>query len=183
MSGLIWTAREGELYILTAGNVTPIGSYIGSLFAVAGSKLTGHIKEITVAPPEGPVEKVDLVGEDSNYFQNAVLERKPFGLATISGTALFSGSYLTQWFAGRTGSVLPDGVTRYQYGAGSLSAYFRTEIAIGVEIKSTQNTLAMFMDNALLTKVGDKALGGADDHWEMEFEAVCLPKDYYEEFR
>lgn len=183
MSGLIWTAREGELYILTAAQVTPIGSYIGSLFAVAGSKLTGHIKEIKITPPEGAVEKVDLVGEDANYFQNAILERKPFGLASISGTALFSGSYLSMWFAGRTGSAMADGVTRYQYGAGSLSTYFRTEVGIGVEIKSTQNTLAVFMDNALLTKVGDKSLGGADDHWELEFEAVCLPKDYYEEYR
>jgi len=47
--------------------------------ATAGSKLEAMVKSIIVTPPETAHEKQDLLGVDTNSFQNAFLDEKPVG--------------------------------------------------------------------------------------------------------
>ena len=43
---------------------------------------------VTIVEPEGAVEKIDLLGVDANSFQCGELDKKPFGMVTISGTLI-----------------------------------------------------------------------------------------------
>jgi len=159
---------------------------LSSLFS-ADDQAESLFKNVTVTPPEGSIEKQDLLGVDSNGFQNALLDEKPYSLATFTGTALLTREGFFEDFmdAGST-SVSTGGNTydRFQFGVMSDTSVGRPTIAILVENLHPYTGTATarwsaLLNNAYITKLGDYRIGGPDTHWEVDVTAVCLPKDFY----
>ena len=79
MTGAPIKARQGVFKFSTG--ITPDASTpFNTEFSGSATNL---LKNITISPPEGSADKIDLLGETSN-FQNALLDQKAFGLAKVS---------------------------------------------------------------------------------------------------
>ena len=148
----------------------------------SGSAST-DVKNITISAPEGAVELIQLLGETSG-FQNTQLEQKSFGLATCSGTLVLDGDETSVFsmMGGTTGTVVTGGYTRYQFGD---STAVKTRVLVGgamITVTDGTNRVTFAFDNALVTKFSDVKLTGADGHWEVDFEMVSKPSDFYWEF-
>ncbi len=159
------------------------------------------VKNLTLTPPMSEVEKIDLWGSDSldaigagvpatGTFQHQALAEKSWTEAKVTGTAVFSHDEL--------GSTTPDGnsfevmfsnsgldvadippFTRYTYG--DMVTGGKLRILVGNLIFVFNNGVGISnvaMANVVVTKMGDIKATGADGHWEFDFEAVCLAKDY-----
>ena len=183
----IWKARETSVQIADALSSVSTSALLDGQPFSNQKTFTGIMKNVTVVEPEGAVDKQDLLGVDSNGFQNAELDEKPFDLAKISGTLVMPGVYdsnnpVLEVFAYGSGTGVPAGAathTRWQAGDGN-----RTSCAILVNLVSgSTHEVSILLNNAYITKLGDKKIGGPDGHWEQDFEAVCLPRDYYAEIK
>lgn len=143
-----------------------------------------QVKNITVSTPEGGVEIISCLGESSN-FQNAYLDEKAFGLATCTGTLILDGdeTELFKMMGGTSGTTVTGGYTRYQFGSSTAT---KTRVKVGgalINLDNGSEEVSIVFDNAYVTKFGDIKPTGADGHWEVDFEMVCLPKDFYIEFK
>lgn len=147
-----------------------------------------YMKNTTVAIPAGAVEKQDLLGVDTNGFQNAELEDKPFENATISGTLVLHNVEVLETFYYGDGTTATDtGVTGTTYQAGILSSSGRKDCAILMTLDNGLTTTSkkkinVLLNNARITKLGDVKISGPDSHFEVDFEATCLPRDFYMQF-
>ena len=143
---------------------------------------TSVLKDVTIAPPEGTVEKVDFLGE-SNGFQNTMFEEKSYGAASISGTMVVDAAETVELMFGGAGTaVATTTYTRYQYGSSASGA---TRVKVGamfILLDNGTNKMNILLNNLMITKLGDVKPTGTDGHWERGFEGMCLPNDYYEEF-
>jgi len=176
----VWNARNTKIRIGLAStfDATVTTSTMYNL-VVSPTQLECKAENVTVVEPEGAVEKIDLLGM-ANNFQCAELDKKPFGMVTISGTLiqdedeilepLFSNSSV----AAGVGTV---GYTRWQEGNGS-----RPLVAIVVQMIDGTSEVNLALASAYLTKIGDRRIDSADGHWQQDFEAVGLVKDYYVEY-
>jgi len=147
--------------------------------------LQAYAKNITVAIPAGACEKVDLLGVDSSGFQNAELEDKPFENGGISGTlVLHDVAVLESFYYGDGTSATDTGVTGKTYRPGILTSSGRKDSAILMTLNNGLSTTSnkkinVLLNNARITKLGDVKISGPDGHFEVEFEATCLPRDFY----
>lgn len=144
-----------------------------------------YAKNVTIAVPEGAVDKVDLLGIDSNGFQNMELDEKPFDLGGISGTLVLHDIEVLETFFYGTATAI--GTTHHRYQPGNLNSTGRSEVAILLNLNyPTSGTVTkevnVALDNAWVTKLGDIKISGPDGHFEVDFNAICLPKDFYIEF-
>jgi len=145
-------------------------------------------KNTTIAIPEGSIDKVDFLGVDSNSFQNAELEEKSFSNAGISGTIVLDNvEVLESFYYGDGTSATDTDVSGKTYQAGILSSSGRKESAILITLDNGSTTtskkkLNFLLNNAKITKLGDVKLSGPDSHFEVDFEATCLPRDFYMQF-
>ena len=178
----VWQARETVLRYKAAVSVVTTALLDTTVDATA---FESNCKNVTIVEPEGAIEKIDLLGETSG-FQNAQLDEKPFGLARISGTLVQPGDeVLETMFCGAGVAVITGNSathTRYQVGD-STSAKTRVAAAFLVNLDDGTDEVNILLNNAYVIKLGDKTISGADGHWEQSFEAVCLPKDYYVEYK
>lgn len=180
----IWRPRETTVRIVDADSVTIDSSAtlpvaFAAATPTAAIDITASMKNVTIVDPVGDTEKVDLLGVDANSFQNAELDRKPFDLATVSGTLVVdSGEVLETLAYGAGVAITPGTHTRYQAGDGN-----RPDIAVLVELDDGTYEVSFCLDNAYITKIGDTRLSAADGHWEIDFEAKCLPRDFYREYK
>jgi len=180
----LWEARNGSLYLsapasgVTFSNATTLS---GS-FASVGFAVEAAVKNITITPPETAYEKQDLLGNDSNSFQNQLLDEKPVGMATLTATMVLAEDETIENIISGTFSSAPTGYSRYQLGSDNTS---NGTVAACVTLlsKNTANQASFAFDNAKFTKLGDTRISGPDSHWEQDFTVVCLPKDYYYEFK
>jgi len=186
----IWKARESNIKLASASDVdfSATDKTLEEIIDAASGGttiLTARAKNVTVVEPEGDVDKIDLLGEDTNGFQNAELEEKPYGLAQITGTLVFSDAESLEAFAGNADTVtVSDGdysgtYKRYRIGDGN-----RQDVVAVITLKSVSNSsitdyVAFALDNAKITRIGDIRISGADGHWEQDFKIVCLPRDFY----
>jgi len=174
----VWYARDSVVKVAEAISSIPTDAALDTATEwSSGYALHAVGKNITITEPEGSIDKIDLLGEDANNFQNAELDKKPFGLAKISGTLILDGDETLETYAYGSGTTISTTHTRYQAGDGS-----RTACAFLVNLDDGTNEVNIVLNNAYITKIGDRKIT-ADGHWEVDFEAVCLPKDYYVEFK
>lgn len=190
----VWRAKNAILRIDRADNIATIDNSANLAdFFTAESVSVLSAKDITVTPPEVTADKVDLIGVDTNSFQNVEMEKKPVGMGKITGTLVLdadedweykpttsSDADKTLLFvaAETTAITSPVAATRYQF-LGS-----QNDVCMLVELIDTATTpddsVQFAMDNAVL-KLGDVKIT-ADGHVERSFELVCLPRDFYMEF-
>jgi hypothetical protein len=150
--------------------------------------IQAYAKSVTIAIPEGAVDKQDLLGVDSNGFQNAELEDKPFENGGISGTLVLHSVAVLEKFYYGTGTAATDtGATGTTFRPGILTSAGRPDVAICLTLDNGLSTTAkrkinFLLNNARITKLGDVKISGPDSHFEVEFTATCLPRDFYAQF-
>lgn len=163
----VWRARETVLRVTNAITVNTT-SLLDS--QVSSGAIESNCKNVTIVEPEGAVDKIDLLGETSG-FQNAELDYKPFGLASISGTLVQPGDEVLEAWMGGSGTAVITGDTathtRYQVGA-STSGKTRIAAAFLVNLDDATDEVNILLNNAYITKLGDRRIAGADGHWEQE---------------
>jgi len=188
----IWHAKDCQIKVVDADAVTiDSTASLDTAFSNATNPsapaiISTYAKDVTITEPEGAIDKIDLIGVDSNSFQNAVLDLKPYGLARLTCTMIIPGDEI-----GDTDGVTtleeyvytkdpnsPSGYSRYQPKYSG-----RETVAILVTLNDGVDVVNFVLDNAYIIDLGDRRLSGADGHWEMELEAVCLPKDFYIEYK
>ena len=167
----IWQGREAVVKIDLASNVTITESAALDTFFSSGSALHGHLKEISLTGSEGDVEQIDLLGEDSDSFQNADKDKKPFGMVELSGKLVLRGDETIEQFAYGTSVDVNSTHTRYRPG-------IRQEVSVLINNDDGTKEVSFALDNADFTKPGDMALN-ADGHWETDFAIKCLGRDFY----
>jgi hypothetical protein len=182
MSSIKYHARNAtarySVAPLTINSTTTIATA-----ASAATIYTGVLKDVTIVPPEGGVEMVNFLGETSG-FQNALFEEKAYGAASISGTMVIDAAENLELLFGGTGTqVATNTYTRYQYGDSSVGKRRVKVGALFVGLDNGTDAMNVLLNNIFVTKLGDIKPTGTDGHWERGFEAMCLPKDYYEEFK
>lgn len=176
MASVTFHAREAEFKYDTGITIDATGPLSGDFGA--GSTM-GVLKDVTISPPEGDVDIINYLGEDTNGFQNAQMEEKAFGLAEISGTMSVDSDEVLETIAYGSGTSVTGGYTRYQAGDGNRA----TNGAFLVVLDNGTNEASFVLNNIIITKLGDIKPTGTDGHWEMEFTAKCLPADFYEEYK
>jgi len=174
-----WVAREGEVYLAKADEITYDGTTsLSGSFANAGVAIHAACKNLTITPPETGWEKQDFQGEDINNFQNQLVDEKPVGMATFTGTlVLAENETIEDYMVSGTVSG-PAGYTRYQIGKDNTN-----KLAVCVVLDNGTNAVLFGFDNARVTKYGDVRIGSPDGHWEQDVTIVSLAKDFYYEFK
>src|SRR3990167_4559031 len=87
-------AARAIVYTKATAVTVSTSATLVSLFT-ASTDIYNLAKNITITPPSGEVEQVDMLGETASTlgatqtFQNYILNEKPYTLAKISGTLLF----------------------------------------------------------------------------------------------
>ena len=180
----VWHARHCTLKIVDADSLTIDDSTdLATAFdnATSVTTFTAFAKDVTITEPEGAIDKIDLLGTtavNNTSFQNAVLDKKPYGLARLTATLILDGDEVLETFAYGDGTSISDTHTRYQATDANRSA-----VAVLVSLVDGTDQINIVLDNAYIIDLGDRRLSGADGHWEQEVEIVCLPKDFYIEYK
>jgi hypothetical protein len=178
----VWHARDSKLYFALSSGVTltaTTNSLNGLFEAGTGARVEALAKNITIVAPETGFDKIDLLGVDTSSFQNALLDQKPLGLPSISGTLILDEDETLSPYLDGTSTSISGAYSRYQLGNAQ-----QPEIAILATLTVTAAEMVNFaFDKAYITKWGDIRISGPDGHWEQDFSAVCLPKNFYWEFK
>lgn len=180
-----WVGRNGILYLAAPASGVTFGAStsLSGSFTSVGYSVTAAVKSLTITPPETAWEKQDLMGKLSGAsFQNQLLDEKPVGNATLTGTLVLGEDETVENIISGTWASSPSGYTRYQYGSDETS---RGTVAACVTLISPVLTeeVSFAFDNARFTKLGDTRISGPDSHWEQDFTVTCLAKDFYYEFK
>lgn len=180
-----WVAKNGRMFLDYSANITiDSTTTLSGAFTSAGYSLEAAVKNVTVTPPETSWEKQDFIGKNTSDFQNQLLDEKPVGTATLTGTMVLGEDETVENLLSGTFTAVTGGYARYQYGSDNTSAAAATVTAVvSVTTPTFGNTVSFGLDNARFTKLGDTRISGPDSHWEQDFTIVCLPKDFYYEFK
>ena len=179
----VWNARNTKIRIglASAFTASTTTSSMYELFT-ASTQLECKAENVTVVEPEAAVEKIDLLGvTDTTGFQCAELDKKPFGLVTFSGTLVQDEDEILETYFSGSSTAAKSGTVNYvrwQEGDGN-----RPLVAIVVQMIDGTSEVNLAVASAYLTKIGDRRIDSADGHWQQDFEAVGLVKDYYVEYR
>ena len=191
-------ARQAALYVSKAA-VTYLAAESIDQIATKGDVF--KIKNLTITPPMSEIEKIDMWGSDSldtigsgvpatGTFQHQTFVEKSWTEAKVTGTAVFShdelgittpdGNSFEVMFS-NAGIDIADTPAFTRYTTGDLASGGQTRILVGNLIfvyNKGAGIINVAMANVVVTKMGDIKLTGADGHWEFDFEAVCLARDY-----
>lgn len=174
-----WVAREG---IFQIGKFPAVefdtSTTLSGTFASSGYEISAAMKNITITPPETSWEKQDLIGQTTNGFQNQLLDEKPVGIATITGTLILAEDEMISdlLISGSATSVAS--YSRYQIGEKTSD----NRVTVVVTLSKNQNTVSFGIEDAVVTKWGDVRISGPDGHWEQDITVISLAKNFYWEF-
>jgi len=168
----IWYAKNAVVKIDLASNIT-VGSAALDTYFSGGSAITGKMKDVTITEPKGDMDKIDLLGQDSNSYQNAEAEEKPAVNAEITGTLVLDGDEVLESFFYDAGSAIAGTHTRYSPGLATVR-----KISMLLNLDDTTDEVNFVLDNAYPTAKDVKSTG-ADGHFEVTFTAKCLPRDFH----
>ena len=177
-----WVAREGLFQIgKYPAVVFATTTSLSGAFASSGYEISSAIKNITVTPPETGWEKQDLLGKDTNSFQNQLLDEKPVGIATMTGTLILGeDETLSSILISGSAVAVTGGYSRYQLGDDKTSS---NKVTAVVTMTDYTNEVSFGMEDARVTKWGDVRISGPDSHWEQDVTLICLAKNFYWEFK
>lgn len=148
--------------------------------------------DITITPPQGEVELVNLLGQESTtvgagipttgQFQNAIFDEKSFTEAKMSATLIFCSDQTNlpdflQFAAGAGKSVVTNTYKRHTFGD-STSGQVRVTAGAIILDYSNGSEMGSILMNHPYVWVGDIKPTGTDGYYEISFEARCLPKDF-----
>lgn len=172
--GKIWKGREATVKI--ADSVTIDTSAALDTFFSSGTEISADLKDFEIAEPEMAGEKIDLVGEDTDGFQNADWDDKPAGLGAFKGTLVLRGDETLEPHIYGTGTAIASTHTRYRVGDGNT-----IHPAILINFDDGTKEVNFVVDNTRL-RINSTKLA-ADGHAEYDVEGYCLARDFYKEFK
>jgi len=183
-----WVAREADFYLARRGtgagtvyiNGFTTTQTLSGTFATSGITVSAGLKNITVTPPETGWDKQDFLGQDSNGFQNQLLDEKPVGIATVTGTLILGEDELVEDYIISGTVTAPSGYSRYQVGKNNDTKII---CCVSVQDGALGNGKSVGLDNARFIKWGDIKLSGPDAHFEQDISLICLAKDFYYEVK
>ena len=143
-----------------------------------GVNVTAFTKSVTLTPPETAHDLQSFLGADANNFQNQLLEEKPPGLATMTGTLIMDEDEVLESLLDISGSAISDGYTRYQLGNSSSQ-----QADVLIQLSGATGTVNIALIDSEVTKWGDVRVSGPDGHWEQDITAICLAKNFYWEYK
>lgn len=172
----VWYPKQAKVYLKVA---TASPNFVPTLnlntYFSSGSALTGIMKDISITEPIGDVDKIDLLGTDSQGFQNAEVEEKPASMGEISGTIVIPGTVASQRAMGVLYGAQTTGPSGYYTFRPGLAT--RTQNAILLDITDGTDEVAIGVA-AGYTTAKDIKVTGADGHFEGTFTMKFLPKYY-----
>lgn len=172
-------ARETKV-TFASGVTISTTSNLKTLFdSGSGNNLSAIFKNVTITPPETAHDLMSFLGTDTNDFQNQLLEEKPPGLATFTGTAILDEDETLDPFVDNSSTATSDGYTRYQLGNSSSE---ETDVLINIS-GATSGEVNIALIDSKVTKWGDIRISGPDSHWEQDITGVCLAKNFYWEYK
>ena len=149
------------------------------------------IKNITITPPKGETEVVQLLGVETvtvgsgvpsgGVFQNAIIDEKSWGEATLTATMIVNGNSVDLpdfiQLACGTGAAISTTHLRYTFGS---SAANEARVTVGSILLMCDNGAEEFniVMNEPFMNIGDVKPTSMEGHFEIDFEAKCLPKDF-----
>lgn len=178
--GKVWRARHVSMKFEDSSSVTiDTSTNLFESFS-DGTEIT-TAKNVTVTEPELSVDKIDMLGVNANDFQNQEKQKNPVEMATISGTLVLDSDEVLETIVDSSGTTISTtkAATRYQIGSGD-----EVDVTFVVKLEGSDgsNSVQFGFDEATLQRIGDIRLDSADGHWEQDFEAVCLAKNFYIEY-
>lgn len=174
----LWQGRENVIRLGAA--VTPNTGAALDTFLATGS-IEAHVMDWKLESPTGPIDIQLFMGQTSG-FQNAELDKKPFTLAKFTCTIRLDGDETIETHMGGAGTAITGGFTRYQYGD-STTAKTRVAKCLLINLDDSTDECNLMLNNAWVVNAGE--IGEeVDGHVDIKnFEIVCLPKDFYAEFK
>lgn len=187
---------QGNVYY-SASQVTFSGSAAISANAIiTTANQVIMIKNLNFTPPKGEVEIVHLLGVEATTtgagvpatgtFQNAIVDEKSFGMATLTGTLVFTAhndgsnaSYMLPDFINLitgTGQAISTTHHLHTFGDETATQVRVTAGAIVIVMKNSVQEATLCM-NEPYGNFGDIKPTGDDGYYEMEVEFKCLPKN------
>lgn len=173
MTYKIWHAKEAVVKIQLASATTITTSAALDTFFSSGTAIAGVMKDISITEPMGDVDKLDLLGQDTNGFQNAELEEKPAGMVEVTGTLILPGDEGIEPFIYSVGSAINGTHTRYTAGYAT-----RRKLALLLNLDDGTDEVN-YAGNNMLPTARDSKVTGADGHFETTITLKCLPRDWY----
>lgn len=170
---VIFYAKNGTFKMDAAASISISATTVLDTAFASATAVTGIFKDLTAEATNAEVDIINLCGTTGDY-QNAAMDEKPPGLVTISGTLVVPGDEVATTEALGSGTAAGGTHTTYRIGKASL-----TKIAFLVNIDNSSEEVNWAGTNMIVTKFGSPKLSGADGHYEMDFEAKCLPTDFY----
>lgn len=178
-----WVARNATMYLDSAANVTfDTTTNLSGSFLTTGWDVSKAVKNVTITPPETSREKVDFIGKDTNAFQDQMLDEKPVGTATLTATMVLGQDETVEDLLSGVVTAVTGGFSRRQYGQDNTSTGL-VAACVTLDDATQTNQVSFALDNAKFTKLGDTRISDAGSHWEQDITIMCLPKDFYYEFK
>ncbi len=177
------------VYLKSTAVTVATGTTLLSLFT-GSTDIQNHVKNLVITPPTGEIDKIDLIGETTSTlqplqtFQNYLLEEKSWSLAKVTGTILLKPNEdpFDVMATGSGTAAVTASYTRRQYG-GSDSGKVRKVGAMLIHYPiSATDIRSVLLNNALITSLGDIKATGSDGHLERDFEIICAPENYVDDF-
>lgn len=152
-------------------------------------------RDITVTCPKSEVEQVPLLGATaqtigagvivSGTFQNMILDEKNWSNGKVTGTLVLTGDEQFEQLALGAGYATSGTNVSTRYSFGDLAAG-KERVKVGAMVVTLHNNttdtsgevVSVGMTNVIF-HIGDiKPTGAEGGHWEIGFEAECLPNDF-----
>lgn len=185
-------AAQGILKFNSAATTFSESAALDTFYATVSTaaQLIG-CKNITITPPKGDTEVVQLLGVETvtvgagvpsgGVFQNTIMDEKSYGEATLTATMIVNGNSadlpdFIQLACG-TGAAISTTHLRYTFGS---SAANETRVVVGSILLACDNGAEEFnvVMNEPFVNIGDIKPTSMEGHFEIDFEAKCLPKDF-----
>lgn len=148
-------------------------------------------KNITITPPKNTPKQVNLLGTEtvtvgaavpmSGTFQNAIIDEGAFSEGKMTCTMILTGdpTNLPDFIILACGSGQAVSTTHYRYSFGA-SDSGETQNASGSILLNCDNgyeEVSLVMNNPYVV-IGDIKPTSMDGHFEVDFEATCLAKNF-----
>lgn len=148
-------------------------------------------KNINITPPKGEATFIPLLGTETvtvgaavpagGTFQNGIFDEKAFMEATLTCTLVLTGDPTNMpdflQLACGTGIAVSTTHKRYTFGASDANEKRNLVGSIMLNCDNGTEEFNVVLNNPVVN-VGDIKPTGMDGHFEIEFEAKCLPKNF-----
>ena len=177
-SGGLLIPRNSRVVFTSGVTVATTSDLYATFIATVATGVQALTKSVTITPPERSQDLQSFLGVDENDFQNQMLESKPPGLTTLTGSFVLDADESFESSLDITPTTVTGGYTRYQLGNAQ-----ERETDILVQISGSSGVINLALIDAQITKWGDIKVSGPDSHWEQDITAVCLAKNFYWEYK